>query len=315
MKYMKLASNGFSLMELMIGGAILAGIGLTGAQLIKGQKKVQSNIDHDLELDLMHAKISDMFTENAKDCDATFRSKYNTSNLSAITQIRKCVDGCDSSKDASSVNASTSQVIYTTGLSSPHLTPPPTGSPTRNMWYIQSFGNLQPQNGATSTNIVVMPIHYAHKTQSRVVTKYVTMAMRFSSTGKFLQCLDQRTSNIQNLEKEMCGAVKITTGATTLRGVWNGDTQKCVVSPVTCPAGTTFVGIPGSGVPGASSPWSCKPVTNIVQSKFIPGDSLTGTRDWLPHINTETNCIISTPYTSKVRIAKIEGNRVTVVCF
>ena len=63
---MRMKQGGFSLVELVVGGGILAGIGLLGTQLIKNQKVSQQQIDNDLELELLHNKISDFFREDAK---------------------------------------------------------------------------------------------------------------------------------------------------------------------------------------------------------------------------------------------------------
>lgn len=285
---MKLGIYGFSLIELMVGGVILAGIGLTGAQLMKGAKVTQSRIDHDLELDLIHSKITSMFMENAKDCDATFRHLYGTGLTTAITQIKTCpisLAGCtDYHLDASSVPISNPNVPFTTGPTGPELSP-------RSLWYIQSFGVPVPHNNqaAARTNLMILPVNYAHKTlTNRRVTKFTTIAMRFNSAGAFLQCLDGKSQNIQNIAKEVC---------TFIRRQWNGETNTCVMGGASsCALGTVFRGISATG-PICES-------TNSIMSNSVPGIG-----DYI--MDTLQPC----PQSLSVALSPADGNKVTVICF
>lgn len=323
----RLSSSGFSLVELMIGGAILAGIGLTGATLMKNSKKAQSRVDHDLELDLFHATISDMFTSNAKDCDATFRSKYNSSDLSAITEIRKCTAGCDATKDASSVTSHSP--VYKVGAAANVVNP----GRERNLWYIESFGRLSYFDNATSTfietnprtNIYRLPVNYKHRTQSnRVVTKYVLIGMRFDTSGRFQQCIDGQTTLIQNLSKEMCEAIKIDDGSGTYRGRWNGQTQKCESTMVSggdglpCPVGQGWIGNPDptSGVQPCKSHTSLMDVPVYAQpypTTGAPGGQ--GMRSW-SFLFEVPKCENTPTYTmSSMKLQAGDGNTVRIICW
>jgi len=303
---MKLSSYGFSLMELMIGGAILAGIGLTGAQLIKGQKTTQTRIDHDLELDLIHARISDMFTENAKDCDATFTHLRGTALTTPITAIRKCSVGCERHLDASSVPPG-APIAFATGIGAPELSP-------RGLWYIESFGALRPHNDVSNvgTNLMVMPVNYAHKRQTnRRVTKFVTIAMRFNSSGGFVQCLDANSSNIHNITKEVCNTlVGISSAGVMIRGIWNGETNRCNTTGINTlcnPADrVAYDGIPGTFRVGNG----CIPVDRVMTTPIK-------NHPWLPHPfvdNTLPDCRVHNHQALRVRLSKASGNRLTFVC-
>lgn len=241
---MRLKQGGFSLVELVVGGGILAGIGLLGTQLIKNQKTSQQQIDHDLELELLHTKISDFFREDAKNCDATFRYHYNLPGpIPAPPDIRRCIANCTVSTSVSDAQTAAGAVVYSVGSS----------LGDRSLWQIQGFGQLfVNQVGASPdrTNIMMLPINYVHRTKlNHTRTKFVPIAMRFDSSGRFKQCVDGATTNIQNLERSICSALNSAGGNS--RGVWNGDTQKCL-STSTIPGGDCVFGIYVRGIEKAN---------------------------------------------------------------
>ena len=236
---MKCKQSGFSLVELLIGGSILAGIGLLGTQLMKNQKTTQQRIDNDLEVELLHTKISDFFGENAKHCDATFSFHYNQPGpIPAPPSIRRCVTNCESSTDA---QLATGSVVFSINEA----------IGDRSLWRIESFGQLRPSNSshsASNTNMMLMPVTYVHRTQNRRINKFVPIAMRFDSTGRFKQCIDASTSNIANVEREVCNNLRaLTSTGGYVRGLWNADTQKCTTSLVN-PNGNCANGVYMNGV-------------------------------------------------------------------
>lgn len=237
---MKLKQGGFSLVELVVGGGILAGIGLLGTQLIKNQKTSQQQIDNDLELELLHAKISDFFREDAKNCDATFRYHYNqTGPIPAPPDIRRCTANCNVSTILTDAQAATGSVVFSVGSS----------LGDRSLWQIGSFGQLTVNHVGASpdrTNIMLLPVNYVHRTKVNLTrTKFVPIAMRFDSAGRFKQCVDASTTNIHNLERAICSTLNSAGGNS--RGVWNGDTQKCL-STSTIPGGDCVFGIYVRGI-------------------------------------------------------------------
>ena len=300
---MKLNSLGFSLVELMVGGAILAGIGLTGAQLMKGQKKTQTMIDNDLELDLIHSKITAMFSENAKDCDATFRHLYGTNLATPITQIKRCTStGCANRElDASSIPAAAvNAVVFGTGVSAPALS-------DRTLWYIESFGAITPHNGqaAARTNLMILPVNYAHRTfTNRRITKFATIAMRFNSAGAFRQCLDGSTSTIHNISKEVCNF---------LGRPWDGENNRCAGSgvDVTCPKGSAYRGFVGTGT-GLSQCVSTEEVAAVPIRPSVPNNGISS------FIYNDTTspapCAVLGHMKLNVRLHQADGNRITFVC-
>ena len=237
---MRLKLGGFSLVELVVGAGILAGIGLLGTQLIKNQKSSQQLIDHDLELELLHTKISDFFREDAKNCDATFRYHYNLPGpIPAPPDLRRCTANCAVSSILTDAQSATGVAVFGVGSSLGE----------RALWEIESFGQLTVnQLGASSdrTNIMLLPINYIHTTKDNLTrTKLVPIAMRFDSAGRFKQCVDASTTNIQNLERAMCSALNSAGGNS--RGVWDGENQKCI-STSTIPAGDCIFGVYVRGI-------------------------------------------------------------------
>lgn len=238
-KAMRLKQGGFSLVELVVGGAILAGVGLLGTQLVKNQKVQQQRIDHDLELELLHSKISDFFRENAKDCDATFRYHYNqVGPIPAPAAIRRCTTNCEAWRDA---QLTVGPVVFAVN----------SGLGDRTLWQVESFGELINQAGLSPSrsNIMLLPVNYVHRTQSsRRLTKFVPITMRFDSGGRFKQCLDSDATNIQNLERAACHSfTAISTSGSYVKATWNGDTQTCTTTLVhpngDCPTGVYYNGV------------------------------------------------------------------------
>jgi type II secretory pathway pseudopilin PulG len=101
-----LGKKGFSLTELMIGGAILAGVGLTGAKLFTQQKANQKMIEHEQLITIFHQNFARTFL-NSTACNTTFNQWYNLP-IPATTltnRLWKCKPGfvCTGTFDSSKV--------------------------------------------------------------------------------------------------------------------------------------------------------------------------------------------------------------------
>jgi type II secretory pathway pseudopilin PulG len=89
-----LNSGGFTLPEVLIGGAILAGVALGSATLFQNQKKAQRSVEYDQKLAIYHSQLSRTMG-TASNCNATLKSIYATPPTSIaagnITTLFHCV--------------------------------------------------------------------------------------------------------------------------------------------------------------------------------------------------------------------------------
>lgn len=62
--------------EIMVGGAILAGVALSGARLFKDQRQSQGRLDSEQVLQDFHRNFT-KFIQDEKNCNATFNDWIN----------------------------------------------------------------------------------------------------------------------------------------------------------------------------------------------------------------------------------------------
>lgn len=302
---MKLNVGGFSLVELMVGAALLAGIGLAGAKLIKDQRSSQSRFNHDLELDLIHAAVGDTITKTVNNCNATFSHLYNAIHPSpAISDIKYCSGACFYTGSAQALPGI---VRYRTGPANA------ADLSTQHLWYIESFGQLITDDGgpAIGPTLMKLPVNYAHtRFTNRKITKFISLVMRFDAAGRFKQCVVDASSNIQNVEKDIClTLVAYNSLGQLINGRWNGDTNKCEASLVkNCPKGHAPQGVrPDSDVSGPVTQLGCVRTTQSILPSQV--GSMTD-----PMIDTTpVTCVNSgSPFT--IYLTPSSGNRIGLRC-
>lgn len=250
------SKSGFSMIELMVGGALVAGLGLTAATLFKNQKSSQKSIDHLQDLNNFHKNLSDSLSR-VTNCNATFRGFYNQSKLGDITEIKECklctIEHVQN--DANNIPDATrlygvDDFIVTQGKA-------------KNLWKISKLQLMPPAAPAdpSKTGVNKLIVTYEMNPDVRkvqgggvsAISKDILINARFHE-GKFKSCYDMQRSNIDNLSSSICDMFQNYEEADeTLDGrimKWDEETQTCeqVSSIQTCPnKGEAIIGIDQNG--------------------------------------------------------------------
>jgi hypothetical protein len=216
---------GFTLPEVLIGGAILAGVGLAGATLFKNQSTAQNIVNADQQLTMYHSALAKTL-ENTHHCNATFKYKYlagatEIGSIDDINSIRLCESNCNLDADAGTVTIAAIPFI-TEGENIDR-------NSTMRIWRLQS---IVPMNSLTSTGTLRLRFSYTNaRVGGRFVAKDVLLNLRFSPTdGRFKECFNDQESNVNNLSNDLCDTIN-TTGVTSDGRVsyWDEAQQKCLL--------------------------------------------------------------------------------------
>lgn len=243
----------------MIGGGIMAGVALAGAQLFKDQRGAQKQVNLDGALSNFHADLVKI-VHNANNCNATLQAFYNTNasgtwSNASINEIFTCpnctVEGVDYNASATTIPTRTSFIAENQYIS---------GDRT---WMIKTLDILPPTAGTGVGKIIV---NYelnpnVNGGTAKSVRKDININMRFDQTSRqFKECLSGNESSVNNLQHDICASMSQISSTGSIVS-WDDLTQKCVYrgssgAPVkTCPAGTLLQGVAADGTV------SCKNVT------------------------------------------------------
>lgn len=224
---------GFSLPEIMVGSAILAGVALAGATIFRNQARSQARIENDQILNSYHAALAKHLA-NDHNCNATFKFKYGAASVGGaddITAIDTCdVSGstCNANFNASNVNLAAFRFIregeYIDRLVN-----------KAQLWRLTSitYGNTLDKSGALKLRFLytINP-----RVENRTVTKDVVVNLRFNQDGTggkqtgFIECFSDQESAVNNLQKDVCKSMfNNFTNVSSDGGlvVWNEQTQTC----------------------------------------------------------------------------------------
>lgn len=220
---------GFSLPEVMVGGAIIAGVALAGATIFKDQAKSQARVDHDQILTQYHHVLSKIL-ETPANCNATFKSFANgvaapitTANLNGIYI---CNGNCALEFPASMVSFDAANPF-----AAPNTFIDKTAS--RQIWKIDS---MAPVADIQTTGPVRVRVNYSNTTMSnRIVAKEISVNVRFNA-GKFIECFNNQESAVNNLQNDLCkslynqSSLGVATAWTGQIAYFDAATQKCVMN-------------------------------------------------------------------------------------
>lgn len=320
------SQNGFTLPELMIGGAIIAGVALAGATLFKDQSRAQSRVEHDQILAQFHTSVAKTL-ENSVNCNATLSSYFGAASVGAtdlIPDIRacstsvgspsKCKEGASPSDVMSAaIVASEGKFIDQEGDGSFYIrtcdlvtntcflnmaTPstPSTANTSRQIW---SLTSIAPASAATKTGPFVLNLTYTLNPRigTRTIRKQISLNVRFSN-NEFKECYNDQKSSITTLQSDLCRSLSSmsSTGvySTGQIATFNDATQKCELntSLKDCTAqGMMVEGIRSDGTVHCRS----------ISQGFNPG----------PSINSTASLCSSSSSTAKLQFV---GGQLKVVC-
>jgi Tfp pilus assembly protein PilV len=217
--------TGFSLPEVLIGGAILAGVALAGATLFKNQSTAQNIVNADQQLTMYHAALAKTL-ENTHHCNATFKYKYlaSATEIGAtddIDSIRLCESNCNLDADAGTVNVAAAPFISEGDNIDRNS--------NQRMWQLQS---IVPMNSLNNTGVLRLRFNYINtRLGGRFAAKDVLLNLRFNSTnGTFTECFNDQESSVNNLSNDLCDTINAT-GITSDGRVsyWDEVQQKCLL--------------------------------------------------------------------------------------
>lgn len=236
-------SKGFSLTEVVIGGAVLAGLGLAGAQLFKEQKKSQKSVEHDQKLSLFHGHLQKLM-ENNGHCNATMKSVIPANSSIAaganVPALRTCTSGCQDLNATMNTTTVANRAwdAYTAGAYVAGGTLVAAGNfiDGTNVWQVTSMVMTDTQT-TTGPNRIRVSYRISPSIGTRTVTKDIFVNLRFFN-NQFKECLNRQESTINNIQSDFCKSLNLDNGTVATDGrvaVWDDSTQTCVLqSGKTC---------------------------------------------------------------------------------
>lgn len=247
---------GFSLTEVMIGGGILAGVGLAGAMLFKDQKMAQKKIDNEQTLNVFHQNLIRQMN-NPFNCNATLSALglLNASSVPGNTQytgLHACSGACNDFKAGAAGVTATTPI-----LAKGNFIDAVNGVLTNStqLWSVQDI-KTGPA-GASQTGPLVLKIYYELNQQKfpgrPPVIKDIMLNVRFSQAGQLKECINSQESSVNNLQNDICKSMSAVTSAGSVVATWDEATQSCKTNGTNaamlkqCPAGMVVEGIRSDG--------------------------------------------------------------------
>jgi prepilin-type N-terminal cleavage/methylation domain-containing protein len=221
--------QGFTLPEIMIGVAIIAGVALAGATIFKNQAKSQARVDHDQILTQYHHVLSRIL-ETPANCNATFKSFATAGavpiSTAALPGVFICTGNCELEFPASMVSFDAANPF-----AAPNAFIDKAAS--REIWKIVS---LAPAVAVQTTGPVRVRVTYNNtKMDNRTVVKDINVNVRFNA-GKFIQCFNNQQSAVNNLQNDLCkslynqSSLGVASAGSGQIAVFDPSTQKCVLN-------------------------------------------------------------------------------------
>lgn len=260
-----LSQKGFTLPEVMIGGAIIAGVALAGASLFKDQSRAQARVQHDQLLNQFHASLAKTF-ENSLNCNATLRPYFGLSTIGAtdlISDVRtcttsgvnytKCVEGAspeeitaagrlavegnyiDQEGDGSFYTRVTNPTTLVSSLALATPATPSTVNTSRKVWTLTS---IAPDAGVSKTGPFLLNVTYTLNPRIgvRTIKKQISLNVRFAN-GVFQECFNDQKSSISNLQNDICRSLNpLSSLALSIQSegsiaYFDEDSQQCKMTP------------------------------------------------------------------------------------
>ncbi|GEM_PF-3427059 len=271
-KKILLTNRGFSLTEVMVGGAVLAGVALTASQLFKDQKVAQRSLTDDQKLTVFHGNLATKMMDPTH-CNATMKVLFPSSQpitAKPVTTLYKCTSGCgdqnstsDLSYDAYTTNAFGGSAFLSVGqlttLEGGNVRATDKGA----AWKVESMSIV---NGQNKTGPVTLRINYRNIfNNSKSISKDITLLTRFYQ-GNFKECLSSKVSSVDNFNNDFCKTFNFSETMVSTEGVmarWDEATQTCKFDGVKdC---SSIPGMQADGI-GSDGVVKCKSITSPIDA-------------------------------------------------
>ena len=267
--------SGFSLLEVMLGGSLLVGVGLAGSQLFKDQTVAHKRINNDQALELFHNNLSKTMSLS-ENCNTTMNyilpNDKSVPKIGTINSLGVCVQKAtgipnppltrcaddntepDLSFDAYTDYAWEYKKAYQINDDS-----------KMDAWQIK---NMEIRDSLTHSGLVRLRVTYTTNPRvpyKKTVHKDVMLNLRLSA-GKFSECVDARESSMNNLQYELCKSLAPLT-------IWRDEKQICEIINGSTNCGSSNQHSAGFGSNGfsicASIPSDPTAVSKLVDSSPI----------------------------------------------
>jgi hypothetical protein len=251
--------TGFSLMEVMIGGSILAGVALAGAQLYRNQRLAQKKLELEQKLSTFHMTVQ-KFMNSAAHCNATMTQVISAgSSLAAnqtFSQLRGCQANCTDNEGSTGTNLARNAYSVVPNPT-PFLSVGGFIDPQDRVWSVTRIQNID--GAVNSTRSVRLRVTYrmAQGTipgAAKDVNKDIVVHLRFSG-GVFQECIDAGEAVMSSVQQDLCQTINPnyndgiqSNGEFTH---WDDEKQLCIIgikTPKDCPLGMAPDGVDSTGV-------------------------------------------------------------------
>lgn len=229
---------GFSLPEIMIGSAIMAGVALAGATIFRNQAKSQARIENDQMLNSYHSSLAKQLA-NDHNCNATMKAwnQYGRTivgDTDFLAGVYYCSGGtCHTDFDAS--NTDPTGCLIKEGLWIDQDCDPTKVS--SRIWQLDRIYPFPPLTGITKTGVLKLRFEYIMNPniETRRVTKDINLNLRFNDDPTFgpvgfKKCFSEKESAINNLQKDLCKSMFNTFSNIKSDGglvIWDEESQSC----------------------------------------------------------------------------------------
>ncbi|HXH30306.1 MAG TPA: hypothetical protein VNJ01_05815 [Bacteriovoracaceae bacterium] len=252
--------RGFNLIELMIGGTILAGAGITATVLFSKNMAAQKGITHLQDLQSYHTALTKTFSDT-RNCNATFNmlaGPGQNPQLVDIDHINILAESANQDQNDDAFDG-TYSAIPTTAIAREGVF---IGTPDKS-WKIETMDVVELPNTSANVSGAItkrhrMDITYIYPkmgekpAQTSIKSIYFTAKFEKTASGPdFVGCHDIKKNSIENLENNLCETM--TPPATSL-GMgqlfeWDKAKQNCVrkTNVRNCPAGFVAKGYTENG--------------------------------------------------------------------
>ena len=290
---MKLGSDGFSLMEMMVGGAILIGASLAAVKMFSDQKISQRKIELDRILDA-HISMLKMTLAAKTNCNATMQtgSIVNCTLVHGPAFVAPCSKAINNMATINSLISDFPTTLNAIKSTSGDVVTVGSRINDQNTHVLNSIAVVNPGQ----TGLVRLNLDYRAVQFGTTIRRSLFVPIKFSADGTY-ECMDDKMGVEKTLQKEGCEALGV-------YGDYAADAQDCAnrnikaldsagVGQFSCPAGNDVVGVRSTG----------EVICATVNSHFIPN----------------SNTVSPTPATGcngkQVRLRVMPDNKVGVECF
>lgn len=222
---------GFSLTEIMVGGGILAGVALAGAQMFKDQNSAQKKVSDEQKLTVFHQGLVKKMGTSGH-CNAAFKANGLVgSSINAgqsFNRLAQCTGNCVETNE-SGTDHRAADVTYNTTSDLAKVGSFVDGD---QVWRVDDI-RFNSTTAKTQSGPMILKVTYEMNPKltngvSKKVTKDLVVNARFEG-GVFQECLSAQESSINNLQNDFCKTLNYGefTSAGDRMAVWNPVTQQC----------------------------------------------------------------------------------------